>query len=42
MKVSDMMIVQLGYANDVIVNILTDRIATSSIYKQLHEKVKFG
>jgi hypothetical protein len=39
---SDMMIVQLGYANDIIVNILTDKITTSSTYKQLHEKLKFG
>jgi len=36
------MIVQLGYANDVIVNILTGRIATSSSYKQLYEKLKFA
>jgi hypothetical protein len=42
MTVSDMMIVSLGYADDIIVDILTDRIATSSTYKQLYEKPKFG
>jgi len=42
MTVSDMMIVQLGYANDIIVNILTDRISTSITCKQLYEKLKFG
>jgi hypothetical protein len=41
MTVSDTMFVQLGYANDIIVNILTDRIATSSTYKQLYAKLKF-
>jgi hypothetical protein len=42
MTVSGRMIVQLRYANDVIVNILSCRIATNSTYKQLYEKLKFG
>jgi len=42
MTVSDRMIVQLGYDNDVIISILTGRIVTSSTYKQFYEKLKFA
>jgi hypothetical protein len=42
MTVGDVMFVQLGYANDIIVNIPTDRITNSNTYKQIYEKLKFG
>jgi hypothetical protein len=41
MTVSDMMFVQLGYANDIIINNLTGRIATSNTFNRLYAKLKF-
>ena len=39
--VNDMMIRHLGYSSEIIVNIPTDTIATSTAYKQHYEKLKF-